>query len=424
MRISKFSQSSSSAINNHSGVKTCRVAEHRARQLSHNLHRNFQPVVFSILIAAILIGSPDLFLLRKSRLCLTESWHPRARSLDSAQDRWLIHTSTSGAAESQNLEGAPRARRRELELGSCRTSNWTKILLLWTTRFVNRTLCYTACTHVNTVHTAHCTDWLHAHAWLKVELCALKTFLSFHLLFRAMGHDLDSTPSTLTFFCCSYFSFTHLLRLKVDHVWSILRQFTRPGGEGFMDPQPRTGYEPNRTVGNPIVTEQEIEHSTEESQIQEIEDKFSFPYNQSLLSSTQDSIERSAMPQEADLDDEQIRALLASPRCLPEREASAERSQIYHSETEGCCQVHLKVWTSKAQGDLLYCVYIRKDLSQDAFSEREQPVDVSVSDESIFRNSHPANVAKSPLEVICLLKRELKWWRRNTKVESLNICND
>ena len=33
------------------------------------------------------------------------------------------------------------------------------------------------------------------------------------------------------------------------------------------------------------------------------------PFNQSLLSSTQDSIESIATPQEADLDDEQIRAL-------------------------------------------------------------------------------------------------------------------
>ena len=88
---------------------------------------------------------------------------------------------------------------------------------------------------------------------------------------------------------------------------------------------------------------QEIEHSTEESQIPEIEDKgkeliydpFSLPYNQSLLSSTQDSIESLAMPQEADLDDEQIRTLLASPRYLLEREASAERSHIHHSEREG-----------------------------------------------------------------------------------------
>ena len=66
--------------------------------------------------------------------------------------------------------------------------------------------------------------------------------------------------------------------------------------------------------------EQEIAQSTEESQITEIEDKglicdpFSLHYNQSLLSSTQDSIESIAAPQEADLDDEQIRALLASPR--------------------------------------------------------------------------------------------------------------
>ena len=40
-------------------------------------------------------------------------------------------------------------------------------------------------------------------------------------------------------------------------------------------------------------------------------------------------------PQEADLDDEQIRILLASPRYFAEREASAERSQIYHSGGQG-----------------------------------------------------------------------------------------
>ena len=90
-------------------------------------------------------------------------------------------------------------------------------------------------------------------------------------------------------------------------------------GDGFTDPEPRTGYEPNRTVDNPIVTEQEIEHSAEESQIPEIEDKLSLPYNQSLLSSTQVCF---AVPQ----------AALASPRYLPERVANTERSHIYHSE--------------------------------------------------------------------------------------------
>ena len=46
-------------------------------------------------------------------------------------------------------------------------------------------------------------------------------------------------------------------------------------------------------------------------------------------------MESLATPQEADLDDEQIRILLASPRYLLEREASAERSQICHSGGEG-----------------------------------------------------------------------------------------
>ena len=100
---------------------------------------------------------------------------------------------------------------------------------------------------------------------------------------------------------------------------------------------------PKRTVDNPIVTEREIEHSTETSQIPEIDEKvkeltndpFSLPRDLSLLCSTQNSIERLATRREADLDDEQIRAMLASPRFLPGREASAERSQIYHSEREG-----------------------------------------------------------------------------------------
>ena len=116
------------------------------------------------------------------------------------------------------------------------------------------------------------------------------------------------------------------------------------GGDGFTDPELRTSYEPKRSVDNTTVTGQEIEHSTEESGIPDIEDKgkelicdpFPLPYNQSLLSSTYDSAESIATPLlESDLDDEQIRALLALPRYLPEREASAERSQIYYSEREG-----------------------------------------------------------------------------------------
>ena len=104
---------------------------------------------------------------------------------------------------------------------------------------------------------------------------------------------------------------------------------------------------PNRIVDNQIINEQEDITCTEDNQMTDIEGRVkTLSYNQLLLSSTQGSIESIATPQEADFDDEQIRALLASPRYLPEREASAERSQDYHSKREGlmsnrriCCIV-------------------------------------------------------------------------------------
>ena len=59
--------------------------------------------------------------------------------------------------------------------------------------------------------------------------------------------------------------------------------------------------------------------------------------------STYDFVESIATHPESDLDDEQLRALLTSPLCLQEREASAERSQAHHSEPETRCPVHLKI---------------------------------------------------------------------------------
>ena len=169
------------------------------------------------------------------------------------------------------------------------------------------------------------------------------------------------------------------------------------GGDRFTESEPRTGYKPTRVVDsiNPIVTEQESVQSAVESQIPEIEDKFSLPCNQSLLSSTQDSFESLATPQEADLDDEQIRALLASPQCLREREAIAERSQIHHSERECLLSRSLNViGTRKPMAWLSH----QKRLGQDEFSERGQPDDVLRGNESVLRDAHPANVAKSLLE--------------------------
>ena len=70
---------------------------------------------------------------------------------------------------------------------------------------------------------------------------------------------------------------------------------------------------PNRIVDNPLINEQEDISCTEDNQITEIEGNVkTLSCNQSLLSSTQDSMESIATPQEADLDDEQIRALLGT----------------------------------------------------------------------------------------------------------------
>ena len=117
-------------------------------------------------------------------------------------------------------------------------------------------------------------------------------------------------------------------------------------------------FEPNRIVDNLVMNERVC---TEHHQITEIEDHIkTLSYNQSLLSSTQDSIESIATPQEANLDDKQIRALLASPRYVPEREASPERSHVYHSEREGLMSSASQALLNfLAQGDLLHCFHIR-----------------------------------------------------------------
>ena len=67
-------------------------------------------------------------------------------------------------------------------------------------------------------------------------------------------------------------------------------------------------------------------HFTEDGQFAEHEDLRVKPlsFHQSTIASTYDSAESIATLPDSDLDDEQIRALLASPLYLQEREANAE----------------------------------------------------------------------------------------------------
>ena len=69
----------------------------------------------------------------------------------------------------------------------------------------------------------------------------------------------------------------------------------------------------------------------------------------------------------------------------------------------------------------------QRRLSQDAFSEREHPVDVVGSNESIFRFSNQANVARSLPDgnrdhLLTQARSELM--KQEHEVESLNNCID
>ena len=118
--------------------------------------------------------------------------------------------------------------------------------------------------------------------------------------------------------------------------------------------------------------------------IPEIEDKskglifdpYSSPFYQPLLFSTHNSLESIAAPQEADLDDKQIRALLASLRCLLEREASAERSRIYHFEREGLMSRSSQSLNFLSTGTPVAWLSHQKRLGQDEFSEKEEHADI------------------------------------------------
>ena len=98
----------------------------------------------------------------------------------------------------------------------------------------------------------------------------------------------------------------------------------------FAEPRPLTGYEPKQ-----LAEDQDYKHFTGDGQLTEHEDLRVKPlsFHQSITASTYDSAESIATP-ESDSDDDQLRPLLASPLYLQEREASAERSQVYHSERE------------------------------------------------------------------------------------------
>ena len=105
--------------------------------------------------------------------------------------------------------------------------------------------------------------------------------------------------------------------------------------------------------------------------------------NEDLIASTYDSAESIATPSpQSDFDDEQIRALLAPPLHSQEREreASADRSQVYHSVRENLVLSSSQVPKSTERERETRCV---------VFNQKE------VESRSIFRqNIFPHNITR------------------------------
>ena len=154
----------------------------------------------------------------------------------------------------------------------------------------------------------------------------------------------------------------------------------------------------------------------EQGQLTEHEDLHVKPmsFHQSITASTYDSAESIATPlPESDSDDEQLRAPLASPLYLQEREASAERSQVYHSERE-----HLTSSSSQdpiSTGKLVALFSSQNRLNQESFSDREDfPLRhqqfffgaTILSSDSLTRQMLQ-NLFLMGTEITCLLKRDL-----------------
>ena len=103
---------------------------------------------------------------------------------------------------------------------------------------------------------------------------------------------------------------------------------------------------------------------------------------------------------ESDWDDEQIRNMLASPLYLQEREASADRSRLYHSSREN--SVSSSSHFRESAGKLAAVFSHKRKSSQEILSDREgvssgrQPL--QVKDEILFRFSGPEEAARLVLE--------------------------
>ena len=94
-----------------------------------------------------------------------------------------------------------------------------------------------------------------------------------------------------------------------------------------------TGYEPNRIELNRDLVNPQNQIIDDQDDIEEFGVKPLF-YSQSLTHSAYDSAEGIATPPDLDLEDEQLRKMLASPLYLREREENEGQARAHHSGGE------------------------------------------------------------------------------------------
>ena len=176
------------------------------------------------------------------------------------------------------------------------------------------------------------THGLHAHAWLKhnMDLCALCLAQNRHISLRnVIRLHLARACGTCTPSLTRPTSFSSDPLLGELQPCADLRQLERGS---LAEPPSLTSYEPK---DHKLFTEDK--HPSQYEDLAEQEDLRVKPlfFHQPSIASTCDSAESIATPPpDSDLDDDQIRALLASSLFLHERETNAERSQVYHSARE------------------------------------------------------------------------------------------
>ena len=135
----------------------------------------------------------------------------------------------------------------------------------------------------------------------------------------------------------------------------------------LMETPPLAGYGLNR-----IAEDRDSRRFAGDGQFTGLQDLRVRPlsFHQSIIASTYESAESSATHPEADLDDEQLRVLLASPLYLQERGASAERLHVCRCERENSMSSSSQDPTST--GKPVAVRSSQKRLNQDTFSDRDE----------------------------------------------------